>query len=111
MISKVFSFLKKNFKWFVWAIGLIAIVVMGGVLSNSKKQNHDYKVRIEALESEIADKDQLIEKLASLEAIRCEVNVSFKFRKRKYVNRVPTLISTIENETVITRTDNLILGQ
>ena len=39
------------------------------------------------------------------------LNVSFKFRKRKYVNRVPTLISTIENETVITRTDNLILGQ
>lgn len=78
MISKVFSFLKKNFKWFVWAIGLIAIVVMGGVLSNSKKQNHDYKVRIEALESEIADKDQLIEKLASLEAIRCEVSITVK---------------------------------
>ena len=78
MISKVFSFLKKNFKWFVWAIGLIAIVVMGGVLSNSKKQNHDYKVRIEALESEIADKVQLIEKLASLEAIRCEVSITVK---------------------------------
>lgn len=77
-MTKVFSFIKKNLKWFVLAAGLVAIVVMGGVLSNSKKKNHDYKVQIEALESEIADKNQLIEKLAALEAIRCEVSITVK---------------------------------
>lgn len=77
-ILKIWKFIKKYLKWILGAIALVAIIVAGSVAGGKGKQLKEADVQIQVLQQQVIAQQDLIQKLAAMESVHCEVTLTVK---------------------------------
>lgn len=72
-IFKIWNFIKKYLKWILAAIALIVIIILGSVSGSKSSQIKDADVQIQVLQQQVITQQELIQKLAAMESVHCEV--------------------------------------
>lgn len=77
-ILKIWKFIKKYLKWILGAIALVAIIVTGSVAGGKGKQLKEADMQIQVLQQQVTTQQDLIQKLAAMESVHCEVTLTIK---------------------------------
>lgn len=77
-MSKIISFIIAKAKYILGGLAAIIIVALGSVTAHQKNTVRDSEKKIEILEASIAEKNDLISRLAVMEAVHCEVSITVK---------------------------------
>lgn len=77
-ILKIWAFFKKYLKWILAAIALAAITILGSVSGGKGRQLKDADVKIQVLQQQVITQQELIQKLAAMESVHCEVTLTVK---------------------------------
>ena len=75
---KIWTFLKGKLKYIGIAVLALSTAVCGGVAGSKARQLKEADTQITVLQQSIAEKNELIAKLAAMEAVRCEVSITVK---------------------------------
>lgn len=75
---KIWNFIKKYLKWILGAAALIAIVILGSVSGSRGSRLMEADAQIQVLQQQAVSQQELIRKLAAMESVHCEVNLSVK---------------------------------
>lgn len=75
---KIWTFLKKYLKWILGAIALVIIIIVWSVAGSKGKQLKEADVQIQVLQQQVITQQELIQKLAAMESVHCEVTLSVK---------------------------------
>ncbi len=75
---KIWTFLKKYLKWILGAIALVIIIIVWSVAGSTGKQLKEADVQIQVLQQQVITQQELIQKLAAMESVHCEVTLSVK---------------------------------
>ncbi len=75
---KIWTFLKKYLKWILAAVALIVIIILGSVSGSKDSQLKDADVQIQVLRQQVITQQELIQKLAAMESVHCEVTLTVK---------------------------------
>jgi len=78
IILKIWTFIKKYLKWILGAIALIVIIILGSVSGSKGSQLKDADVQIQVLQQQVITQQELIQKLAAMESVHCEVTLTVK---------------------------------
>lgn len=73
--------LKKIFRIALSVVICVIVILFGvlcGVVSKKNREIEKYKESVATYEQTIREKDEMISKLASMEAVRCEVSLTVK---------------------------------
>ncbi|MBR6175805.1 MAG: hypothetical protein IKQ52_09555 [Bacteroidales bacterium] len=77
-VLKIWTFIKKYLKWILAAIALIVIIILGSVSGSKGQQLKDADVQIQVLQQQVITQQELIQKLAAMESVHCEVTLTVK---------------------------------
>ncbi|MCR4964860.1 MAG: hypothetical protein K6A41_04310 [Bacteroidales bacterium] len=77
-MAKIISFIVSKAKYILGGLAAIIIVALSGVTAHQKNAVRDARTQIETLEASIAEKNELITRLAAMEAVHCEVGITVK---------------------------------
>lgn len=77
-ILKIWNFIKGKAKYIVVTLLCGAIAITGGVAGSKNKQLKEADAQIALLQQQIIQRNDLIEKLAAMEAVHCEVSITVK---------------------------------
>ncbi|MCR4873216.1 MAG: hypothetical protein K5885_06685 [Bacteroidales bacterium] len=77
-ILKIWTFIKKYLKWILGAIALVVIIIVWSVAGSKGKQLKEADVQIQVLQQQVITQQELIQKLAAMESVHCEVTLSVK---------------------------------
>ena len=77
-VLKIWTFVKKYLKWILAAIALIVIIILGSVSGGKGQQLKDADVQIQVLQQQVITQQELIQKLAAMESVHCEVTLTVK---------------------------------
>lgn len=77
-ILKIWKFVKKYLKWILGAIALIALITVGSVAGSKGNQLKEADTQIQVLRQQVATQQDLIQKLATMESVHCEVTLTVK---------------------------------
>lgn len=75
---KIWTFLKKYLKWILGAIALIIIIIVWSVAGIKGKQLKEADTQIQVLQQQVITQQELIQKLAAMESVHCEVSLTVK---------------------------------
>jgi hypothetical protein len=75
---KIWTFLKKYLKWILGAIALIIIIIVWSVAGSKGKQLKEADTQIQVLQQQVITQQELIQKLAAMESVHCEVSLTVK---------------------------------
>ena len=75
---KIWTFLKKYLKWILGAIALVIIIIVWSVAGSKGKQLKEADVQIQVLQQQVITQQELIQKLAAMESVHCEVTLTVK---------------------------------
>jgi hypothetical protein len=75
---KIWTFLKKYLKWILGAIALIIIIIVWSVAGSKGKHLKEADTQIQALQQQVITQQELIQKLAAMESVHCEVSLTVK---------------------------------
>lgn len=75
---KIWTFLKKYLKWILGAIALMIIIIVWSVAGSKGKQLKEADVQIQVLQQQVITQQELIQKLAAMESVHCEVTLTVK---------------------------------
>lgn len=75
---KIWTFIKKYLKWILGAIALVVIIIVWSVAGSKGKQLKEADVQIQVLQQQVITQQELIQKLAAMESVHCEVTLSVK---------------------------------
>ncbi len=77
-ITKIWTFAKKYLKWIPVVAAVIALAV-GWISAGSKgKQLREADTQIAVLQQQVISQQELIQKLAAMESVHCEVTLTVK---------------------------------
>ena len=77
-LLKIRTFLKKYLKWILGAVALVVVIILGSVSGSKGQQLKDADVQIQVLQQQVVTQQELIQKLAAMESVRCEVSLTVK---------------------------------
>jgi len=77
-ILKIWTFIKKYLKWILGAIALVVIIIVWSMAGSKGKQLKEADVQIQVLQQQVITQQELIQKLAAMESVHCEVTLSVK---------------------------------
>ena len=77
-VLRIRTFIKKYLKWILRAIALTVIIILGSVSGSKGRQLKDADVQIQALRQQVSTQQELIQKLAAMESVHCEVSLTVK---------------------------------
>lgn len=77
-ILKIWAFFKKYLKWILAAIALVVIIILGSVSGSKGQQLKDADMQIQVLQQQVITQQELIQKLAAMESVHCEVTLTVK---------------------------------
>lgn len=77
-ILKIWTFIKKYLKWILGAIALAVIVILGSASGSKGRQLKDADVQIQALQQQVITQQELIQRLAAMESVHCEVTLTVR---------------------------------
>ena len=77
-ILKIWTFIKKYLKWILGAVALVAIIILGSVSGSKGNQLKEADTQIQVLQQQVITQQELIQKLAAMESVHCEVTLSVK---------------------------------
>ena len=77
-ILKIWTFIKKYLKWILGAVALIVIIILGSVSGSKGNQLKDADVQIQVLQQQVITQQELIQKLAAMESVHCEVTLTVR---------------------------------
>lgn len=77
-ILKIWTFIKKYLKWILGAVALVIIIILGSVSGSKGQQLKDADVQIQVLQQQVITQQELIQKLAAMESVHCEVTLTVK---------------------------------
>ena len=70
--------MKKYLKWILGAIALVIIIIVWSVAGSKGKQLKEADVQIQVLQQQVITQQELIQKLAAMESVHCEVTLTVK---------------------------------
>ena len=77
-ILKIWTFIKKYLKWILGAVALVAIIILGSVSGSKGNQLKEADTQIQVLQQQVITQQELIQKLAAMESVHCEVTLTVK---------------------------------
>ena len=77
-ILKIWTFVKKYLKWILAAIALAAITILGSLSGSKGRQLRDADVQIQVLKQQVITQQELIQQLAAMESVHCEVTLTVR---------------------------------
>lgn len=75
---KVWTFLKKYLKWILWALAVVLLIIVWSVAGSKGKQLKEADLQIQVLQQQVIEQQELIQKLAAMESVHCEVTLTVK---------------------------------
>ena len=75
---KIGTFIKKYLKWILGAVALVVIIILGSVSGSKGSQLKDADTQIQALQQQVVTQQELIQRLAAMESVHCEVTLTVK---------------------------------
>ena len=77
-ILKIWTFVKKYLKWILGAVALVVIIIIGSVSGSKSRQLKEADTQIQVLQQQVIIQQELIQKLAAMESVHCEVSLTVK---------------------------------
>ena len=77
-VLKIWTFVKKYLKWILGAIALITIITIGSIAGSKGKQLKEADMQIQVLQQQVISQQEVIQKLAAMESVHCEVTLTVK---------------------------------
>lgn len=75
---KIWTFVKKYLKYIVGAVAAVVIIALSTATARQRTAIREDESEIANLEKTISEKNELITRLASMEAVHCEVSITVR---------------------------------
>ena len=75
---KIGTFIKKYLKWILGAVALVVIIILGSVSGSKGSQLKEADTQIQVLQQQVITQQELIQRLAAMESVHCEVTLTVK---------------------------------